>query len=104
MSDGWIDPTDGSKPDLDLGDGHTLKWTEYEGHRVGGIIRHSAPTETGYCEGAFWLRGNAFCAEHKPDSPQWDLSGGFDIPTLSPSFLCHCGDHGWITNGRWVRA
>lgn len=91
--------------DLDLGDGHWLRWTQYEGERVGGIIRHTTDkTETGLCEGAFWLRGNAFNRVRASPHPEWDLSGSFEIPTLAPSFLCHCGDHGFVRDGKWVRA
>lgn len=100
----WPEPNEGAKRDVDLGDGHSLTWSEYAGKIVGGIIRHDAATETGYCDGAFWLRGNAFSARHNPQAPQWDMTGTFDRPTLLPSFLCHCGDHGWIREGRWVRA
>jgi hypothetical protein len=73
----WPEPNDGERADVDLGDGHTLTWSEYGGERVGGIIRHTIPvTEqnpNGYCDGAFWIRGNAFTAQHRPNSPQWDM-------------------------------
>lgn len=101
----WPEPNDGAKRDLDLGDGHSLTWTEYEGERVGGIIRHDKPENPhGYCEGSFWLRGNKFCEKNKPGYAQWDMTGTIECPTLSPSFLCHCGDHGFIREGKWVRA
>jgi len=100
----WPDPNEGSKPYLELGDGHSLTWTRYEGEICGGIIRHDkSDSPTGYCDGAFWLRGSKFIAS-EPNRPQRDLSGGFECPTLSPSFLCYCGDHGWIREGKWVRA
>lgn len=89
--------------DLDLGDGHWLDWSEYEGVRCGGVIVHtSTKTESGFCAGSFWIKG----ATPSPwaASAQWDLTGPDTAPTLSPSFLCHCGDHGWIQNGKWVRA
>jgi hypothetical protein len=103
----WIEPNEGAPAHVDLGDGHTLTWTTYQGETVGGIIRHRTPVSEkfplGYCDSAFWLRGNKFTAS-EPDRPQWDLSGEFKVPTLSPSFLCHCGDHGWIREGKWIRA
>ncbi|MGH9768762.1 MAG: DUF6527 family protein [Blastocatellia bacterium] len=107
MENDWPEQNEGSKPDLDLGDGHSLTWTRYEGEICGGIIRHDMPVSEkfphGYCDGAFWLRGNKLTAS-EPNRPRWDLTGSFECPTLSPSFLCHCGDHGWIREGRWVRA
>lgn len=64
--DEWIEPNNGDKSDVDLGDGHSLTWTEYKGQRVGGIIRHArGESPTGYCEGSIWIKGNAFNAEHK---------------------------------------
>ncbi len=98
----WPETED--QPELDLGDGHWLKWTNYEGERVGGVIRHTDKSERGFCEGAFWIRGNAFNRAQNRPSAEWDMSGSFENPTLAPSFLCHCGDHGFIRGGQWVRA
>lgn len=104
----WVEPNDGSKCDVDLGDGHSITWTQYEGVIVGGIIRHEMPVSEkfphGYCDGCFWLIGNAFTTKYKPTAPVWNLRGTFEEPTLSPSFLCHCGNHGWVVNGKWIRA
>jgi hypothetical protein len=90
--------------DLDLGDGHWIDWTEYKGSRCGGIITHTTTkTETGLCSGCFWIddRFNSDTGGHRP---VWQMTGTFEVPTLSPSFQCHCGDHGFVRNGRWVRA
>ena len=87
--------------DLDLGDSHWIRWSEYEGKRCGGIITHTTTkTETGLCDGAFWI---APIPEAFGKRPSWTMTGTFECPTLSPSFLCHCGDHGFVRNGRWVR-
>lgn len=102
MSD-WPEPNEGHPPDLSLEDGHTLTWINYEGERCGGIIRHDKPENpAGYCDGTFWLRGAKLAVQE--NRPQWDLTGTFECPTLSPSFVCHCGDHGFIREGKWVRA
>lgn len=92
--------------DIDLGDGHWLRWSTYQGERCGGIIRHVMPNERGFCEGAFWLRDSSFIRAHDDGTkrPQWDLTGTEESPTLTPSFQCHCGDHGFVTEGKWVRA
>jgi hypothetical protein len=99
----WIEEM-GDKSDVDLGDGHSLRWTTYNGKIVGGIIRHTAQNELGYCEASIWIRGNDFSKQHSPEAPQWDMTGDFLVPTFSPSFLCHCKDHGFIRNGKWERA
>ena len=39
-----------------------------------------------------------FGEEHVWQVLQWEPL------TVAPSLLCHCGDHGFIRNGRWVRA
>ena len=95
---------------VDLGSGVGIRWTTWKGVVVGGILSH--PRQGGLrnrCDGGFSLRGNAFDAERKnrgrekvPD--QWDFNGDFEKPDLNPSFLCHCGFHGWIRNGVWVPA
>jgi hypothetical protein len=91
--------------ELDLGDGHSLTWTRYGGERVGGVIKHTTDkTKTGFCEGAFWIRGNTFNREQNRPSAEWDMTGTFEVPSLTQSFLCHCGDHGYIREGRWVKA
>jgi hypothetical protein len=39
-----------------------------------------------------------------PDDPKWDLVQEEPL-TLSPSLCCRlCGDHGFIKDGRWIRA
>jgi hypothetical protein len=94
----------GERFDVDLGDGHWIEWTTYKDVRCGGIITHrSDKTETGYCSGAFWIdsRYNEDCGTQHAI---WQMTGTFECPTLSPSFLCHCGDHGWVRDGKWIQA
>ena len=90
--------------DVDLGDGHTLQWSEWKGERIGGIITHTkSDSPTGKCSGAFWI-SDAFLKENNRTAPIWKFNGDFNKPTLEPSFLCHCGDHGFVREGKWVRA
>lgn len=104
--------------ELDLGDGHWLYWTEFSGERCGGIISHlksekllekqrsrayAPDTVNRFCEGSFTIRGSKWNLEH-PEQASWEITGTLDSPTLAPSFLCHCGDHGFVQNGKWVRA
>lgn len=105
--------------DLDLGDGHWLDWSTYMGETCGGIISHVLSCELkkklkaehgdlpwiemNLCQGAFTIKGTK---GHQTESKRasWTLSGSYEKPTLSPSFLCHCGDHGFIREGKWIRA
>lgn len=108
--------------DLDLGSGHYLRWAcwspdrklnpQYDAvpdieHAVA-LIRHpllpgddnQGCLDRGYCEAALW-----------PDTPEvrsvlkprvlWQVLS-WDPLTLDPSIRCHCGDHGFIRQGRWV--
>lgn len=92
------------KFDISLGHGHWLQWTEFQGVRCGGVIRHlDSKAESGLCAGSFWTddRYNKACGTKHAI---WMLTGAADAPTLSPSFMCHCGDHGWVRDGKWVPA
>jgi len=92
------------KFDLDLGAGHWLQWTQYGDERCGGIITHTkADALEGLCSGAFTIAGTK-ATDLIPKLPVWAFSGSWEQPTLAPSFLCHCGDHGFIRGGKWVRA
>ena len=99
----WRDAVS-EKYDLDLGDGHWLKWTEFHGVRCGGIIYHTdSKAEDGICCGSFWT-DKSYNESSGTNHAIWSINGGDEKPTLSPSFLCHCGDHGFIRDGKWVRA
>lgn len=90
--------------DVDLGDGHYIDWSSYQGSICGGIITHRTDkTESGWCAGSFWIddRYNKACGTKHAI---WGFNGNLQTPELTPSFLCHCGDHGFVRNGKWVRA
>lgn len=101
---------------LDLGDGHTLRFTRWaperdlnpqyadlpDVDRYGAIVSHPRPDGTGTCEGAITFDGPVQRA-HDPDRPMWTVEA-WEPLTLSPSLLCHCGDHGFVRAGRWVRS
>lgn len=101
--------------DLELGLGHWLTWCwwkpdielnpEYKDfpneEKIGGIITHEMPNGK-ICEGSFWLESEIvrrFFGNHAT----WKVES-WEPLTCSPSFLCHCGDHGYIRNGKWVEA
>lgn len=102
--------------DLDLGDGHTLRFTGWnpdpalnpqyadlppEDFHHGAIVSHSTP-DGRYCEGAITFESPR-SAVAWADHARWTVQSR-DPLTLSPSLLCSCGDHGFIRNGAWVRA
>ena len=95
--------------DVDLGMDVFVRFTTYmrEHHpdcpdRAGGILIHRrTENPSGWCEGAFnWWRPAADAAAGKPT---WTLHS-LEPLDLTPSFLCHCGFHGFIRQGRWVPA
>jgi hypothetical protein len=108
--------------DIDLGDGHALSFADWDPDldlnpqyrdiadqlpaRVSAIVRHQLPgvnpgTQGGYCEGSITFDTPAARAHFS--GPYWTVES-WDPLTLSPSLLCHCGDHGFVRDGRWVRA
>jgi hypothetical protein len=102
--------------DLDLGDGHTLRWVSFapdrsiaknaetyanvpDDPRCGAIVTHTTDkTETGLCEGYIGLNPAVNTTRATWQVESWEPL------TLSPSLLCSCGDHGFIRGGKWVRA
>lgn len=93
--------------DTDLGSGHTAEFfvTSGDADTVHGItIWHPLHPECTLpaCRDIGRCGGTVFFAPHAPPGrPQWEVVT-LDPLTLTPSVLAHCGDHGWITDGRWV--
>ena len=104
----------GIRLDLDLGDDHWLGWLDTGDdppQHCGAVIGH-LKLDGSVCEGSVQWAPTKFAREH-PDRltenernrPRWTLETVADAKiTLSPSLVCHCGDHGFIRNGTWVRA
>jgi hypothetical protein len=108
-------------PDLDLGHGHTLKFTRWAPddlpanrerygvplpcvEKAGAFIRHPRPDGTGECEGSIDFDLPEIRAAGLGSNALWTVEN-WDPLTLSPSVLCRgCGDHGFIRGGRWVPA
>lgn len=102
-------------PDLDLGDDHFLNfasWTpdrelnpHYDGlpdvPKYSAIISHYKPGG-GLCRGAITFAGDVQ-KRIQPDVRVWRVVS-WEPLTLEPSILCRCGDHGFIREGKWVRA
>ena len=100
---------------IDLGDDHALQWIRWVSdpdlnpHYAGipdvekhaAHVRHNTPTGD-YCMGYITIESET-ARRVSTGNPTWDVES-WDPLTLSPSLLCSCGDHGFIRDGRWVRA
>jgi len=104
-SEGW----------LDIGSDHWVKFTSWHPDRElnphlaqypdvpkwGLIMRHRKP-DGGKCMGGVTFDGEVQRAL-VPESARWQvISLEPETLEIAPSLLCHCGDHGFIRNGRWV--
>jgi len=120
---------DRSTDEIDLGSNHWLRFTCWAPDRklnplahlpdndhIGGIIRH-IKSDGQECQGSIWFD----CPQTREvfaGRPLWTVTGLYerqegnsgkmvtcwDKLTCTPSFLCHCGDHGFVRQGRWVVA
>lgn len=92
---------------IDIGGGHEIEFVSYNGDEKAAIndYHHSADGKTA-CQGFISFRGGAWAKkfENNPDHQAWDVQS-FEPLSITPSVLCRsCGDHGHITNGKWVKA
>jgi hypothetical protein len=119
-------------PDIDLGDDHYLVFTRWAPEDLpanrerygaplpvvekwGAIIRHYNPNGQ-LCESCIQFDGPEQRRVHALHVRDMEGRGEKPAPyiawtvesweplTCSPSLLCHCGDHGFIRGGKWVRA
>lgn len=94
-----------TRVDVDLGDDHTLQfWTwhgDAEQQRAGAIVTHRKP-DGAWCQGSIAF-DVPISRERAPGRPSWTVHS-WEPLTLSPSLVCHCGDHGFVRDGCWVRA
>jgi hypothetical protein len=94
-----------ARDEINLGDNHRIVFSGYEGEkRVGGNVLH--PPVEGKCDGQGWIafEGRSWARAFNGKIATWKVES--DEPfTISPSILCRaCGDHGFIRDGKWVRA
>lgn len=91
--------------DLDLGDDHKLIWQlDKDGLRTGAIIEHLSGGQDHKPKGSYCAGGISWVPGWRLQNP-WTLDGAADEHlTVSPSVLCSCGDHGFIRDGKWVKA
>jgi len=110
-----------TSPRLDLGSAHWLHFTSWGPDRKlnpqyakfpdvekwGAIVGHDLRPDdgnefcqkNGFCEGSITFDGPV--QRQLLGGPFWQVLS-WEPLTLSPSLLCHCGDHGQLINGRWV--
>lgn len=86
-------------PDLSLNPQYNKYWGMFP-MKCSGIVKHKTPSGE-YCEGAITFDGPVL--REVFNGPFWTVES-WEPLTLTPSLRCHCGDHGFITNGKWVRA
>lgn len=91
---------------IDLGDNHTLTFSSYKGEcKVACSIKHLT-LDGKECNGFIAFRGRSWEKSFNPHNQitAWDVVQDEPL-TLTPSILCPvCGDHGFVTNGRWIKA
>lgn len=110
--------------EIDLGSDHWIRFTTWspdiainphyahlsllirENPIVGAIVRHKCKTESGEHEG--FIHFHTPLTDTAPSfkkDPKWVVQS-WDPLTLSPSLRCSCpcADHGFIREGKWVRA
>lgn len=90
---------------VDIGEGHSLQFLSYQGSpRVAVNIFHMN-SKGEPCAGFAPFANRAWANSFEPGAiATWDVQND-DPLTITPSILCRaCGDHGYVTNGRWVKA
>jgi hypothetical protein len=105
---------------IDLGLGHSMSWLQYKPddlpanrkahggklprlERAGCTVYHKTK-EGKDCSGSLSFDLPEMRTAGVPEGHLWQVQS-WDPLTITPSILCKsCGDHGYITNGRWVPA
>lgn len=100
---------------MDLGHDHELRFTSWKPDRklnpqydgiadvelFGATVKHRTP-DGDECWGSITFEGETQ-DRIAPNVPKWQVTS-WEPLTVTPSLLCHCGDHGFITDGKWVPA
>ncbi len=88
---------------IDIGEGHAIAYAEWQGETAGITDWHKKADGT-WCSGWVAFRGSKWERGFTQGITAWDVLQR-DPLTLSPSLLCRtCGDHGFIREGKWVKA
>jgi hypothetical protein len=88
---------------IPIGPQNRITFSEYEGEIVG-INEWHKNAQGGWCAGWIAFEGKAWARKFTMPITTWKVIKD-DPLTLEPSIKCRaCGNHGYITNGRWVPA
>lgn len=71
---------------------------------VGGLIRHPMP-DGSTCTASILFdtpRARVYKKHSDGDKCQFWGVTSLDPLDINPSLVCHCGDHGFIREGRWI--
>lgn len=87
---------------IDIGYDHRIVYAQFKGETSG--INYWHRTSGGdWCKGWVDFKGSKWSMSFGPDVG-WTVVQKEPL-TLAPSLACRvCGDHGFIQNGKWVRA
>lgn len=91
---------------INIGGGHEIEFVSYKGAEKVAINDYHKTSDGKPCQGFIPFRGNAWADQFKdsPDYQSWEVHS-IEPLTITPSLLCRsCGDHGFITNGKWVKS
>ncbi len=91
---------------IDIGEGHSIEFLEYKDDKRAGLSDYHVKPDGSPCGGFVSFRGGAWSKEFEgnPDHQSWEVAS-WEPLTISPSLLCRvCGDHGFIRDGKWVKA
>jgi hypothetical protein len=89
---------------LDIGDDHSLEFREWQGDTMAIVVCHHLRPDGSACMHNAPIKGGAWDREFDGHIESWDLMQR-DPLTIAPSLACRaCGDHGFIRDGKWVRA
>lgn len=86
---------------IDIGEGHSIEIISAYGKDVGLLDYHKKPNGSDCLGSIFWD------ATFQTDPNKlWTLENGDrEHITVSPSLACGiCGDHGFIKDGKWIKA
>ena len=85
---------------IDIGYDHKIVLRQFEGETAGLDYWHRRP-DGSWCKGWVDFEGSAWVRGFNGAVEGWTVVK-LDPLTLTPSLLCRiCGDHGYITDGKW---
>lgn len=85
---------------IDVGEGHSIEFIEYKGEISGLHLNHPGCPSPAFIT----FTDRSWAKEFNGQIETWEVIQDSPL-TLSPSILCRCcKDHGFIIEGKWVKA